>query len=63
MEFVIRMKTVTRILLFLGFALVWLVLLVIVNNTFWNIQDDYVVLSSLAAALGSTIAAAWILHS
>lgn len=63
MEFVIRMKTVTRVLLFLGSALVWLVFLVILNNAFWHIHDDWVVLSSLACALGTTVVAAWLLHS
>lgn len=57
------MKTVTRFLLFLAFAMVWLVIFEILNNTFWHVEDDYVVLTSLVVAIGSTALGAWLLKS
>ena len=63
MEFAIRMKTLTRALIFLAAILVWLVVLVILNRTVLN-QDDLVVISSaLVLSVLTTLGVAKALHT
>jgi hypothetical protein len=57
MALVIRMKNVSRALIFLGSLIVWVVVLSLVNDLFLNIPNDYLVLSG-AALVG--LAQTWI---
>jgi hypothetical protein len=55
MEFAIRMRTIMRILVFVALAVIWLVLMTLLNNAYLNVSDLSVILSSLVLAAGTTI--------
>lgn len=58
MALVIRMKNVSRVLLFLGSLVVWIVVLSIVNDAVVNVKNDYLVLSAAGAV---ALATTWVL--
>lgn len=62
MALVIRMKNVSRVLLFLGSVIVWFVLLTIVNDTMLGVKNDYFIIGGAATfALLQTLILAWVL--
>lgn len=63
MEFIIRMKTITRLLLFVAAVLIWLIVLVLVNNAYLY-QDDLIIIgtATVLAAL-TTIGSAKLLRT
>ena len=63
MEFIIRMKTVTRSLIFLAAILIWLIVLVLLNQFYLN-QDDFIVVgTAVGLAVVTTFASAKILRT
>lgn len=60
-EIVLRMRTVARALIFIGSALLWLILLTILNATVLRTDDTLVVMGALAVAVLQTIVLALVL--
>jgi hypothetical protein len=58
MEFVIRMKTITRTLIFLAAVLVWLVVLVLLNGLYLNVDDIVLVVGALLLSVLTTFGVA-----
>jgi len=58
MAVVIRMKNVSRVLIFLGSLIVWTVLLTLANDAVFDVKNDYLVLVA-AGFIG--LAQTWIL--
>ena len=63
MQFVIRMKTITRTLIFLAAILIWLIVLVLLNQFYLNQDDLIVVGAATALAVLTTFAAAKVLRT
>jgi hypothetical protein len=58
MELVIRMKTITRTLIFLAAVLVWLVILVLVNSAYLRVDELIIIGSALGLSLVTTVGVA-----
>jgi hypothetical protein len=64
MAVVIRMKNVSRVLIFLGSLIVWIVLLTVLNDAFLDVKNDYAVLITAGfAGLAQTWVLAMVLHT
>jgi hypothetical protein len=63
LELIIRMKTVTRFLIFLAAILIWLIVLVLLNNLYLNQGDLVIVGLAAGLAVVTTVAAARILRT
>jgi hypothetical protein len=62
-EFIIRMKTITRFLIFLAAILLWLILLVLANTYYLNLDDLVIVAAALVLALATTFGSVKILRT
>jgi hypothetical protein len=58
----IRMQTISRFMVFVASAVVWLILLTLLNNTYLSADDWTVVLGALAAGLVQTAVLIWLLR-
>jgi hypothetical protein len=64
MAVVIRMKNVSRVLIFLGSLIVWTVLLTIRNDAVLGVKNDYIVLLTAGfVGLAQTWVLAMVLHT
>jgi hypothetical protein len=62
MALTIRMQTISRFMVFVASAVVWLILLTLLNNTYLSADDWAVVLGALAAGLVQTVVLIWLLR-
>jgi len=64
MAVVIRMKNVSRALIFIGSLIVWVVLLTVANDAFLGLKNEYILLLSAGfVGLAQTWIVAMMLHT
>ena len=63
MELVIRMKTITRTLIFLATVLVWLVILVLLNSAYLRIDELLIIGAAFLLSLVTTFGVVRVLRT